>query len=1321
MLGFRFAGGSMSRLISAGAWVCALGWFTLPFSINSSLGSQTGPGDVAKLVAEAGVSGGLVVIIGCGDGQILTPFLGRTSFLVQGLDTDPARVAEVRRRVFEAGGYGAVGIAPFDGENLPYVDGLVNLLIVQDPGGLKPEEILRVLCPGGTALIRRNQRWEKLSKPWPPEIDEWTHYLHNPSNNPVANDRVVGPPRRMQWIGGPLYSRHHDRMSSMPAAVTAGGRLFYIIDEASPVSILVPPRWTLVVRDAFNGTILWKRTIEKWHMHLWPLKSGPAQLPRRLVADRDRVYVTLRLDGPVVTLDARTGETLRVYDQTRATEELLIIDGMLLALVNPNMPEPPFVDPAAIKNAYQGPFWDEKPRHVMAVDLESGQTLWSVETTVLPVTLAADRSRVVFHDGEAVVCLDRESGAVRWRSEAVSRAMEIRSFFAPTLVLHEAVILFAGGEMAGGQTGAWYSGGKDTIVALDAQDGRVLWSADHPPSGYRSPEDVIVVDGLVWFGETLSGRAAGVFTGRDPRTGEIRVSFPPDVQTYWFHHRCYRGRATVNYLLMSRTGIEFIDFREKRWLPHHWVRGACLYGFLPANGLLYAPQHPCACYLEAKLAGLCALAPGGFLPPQTAPNLPENRLVRGPAYSEIKPAAIDPEDWPTYRHDGARSGAASTQLASEMEPAWETHLGGRLSAPVAALGMVFVALVDRHTLVAIDQATGQIRWQVTVGGRIDTPPSVVQGRVIFGSADGWIYCLRAEDGELAWRFRAAPAERQLVAFEQLESVWPVPGSVLVHNGVLYAVAGRSMFLDGGLRLVRLDMATGQLLSETVLDENDAEANRTLQDYVSWLNMPPALPDVLSTDGQYLYMRSQAFDLQGKRFPLQSMPRGEDADRGAPPPVQSPQLAHLFSPTGFRDDTWWHRTYWMYGSTFVSGWCGYYLAGKAAPAGRILCFDDRTVYGYGRKPEYYRWTTPLEDQLFATDKTLPEWPNGNLLRRGPTVVRVPKSPSLNPAEKPLTVEAWVFAERPTGVIVAHGGSARGYVLYLVGGRPHWAVRTQGQLAELGGPARITGKWTHLAATLGPDGSMQLYVDGKLVAEGKSPGLLDGNPQEGLEIALDDGSKVGPYSGSYGFTGLIDELRIYHRVLEATEIAAHAAGEPPVRKDTREDSGAVLSFSFDQGQATDQSGCGNHGTVEQALVAEGKLGGALRFAASEVDFLVCYHWTKSIPIYARALLVAGNVLVAAGPPDLLDEEAAWRSIDQPATQELLAEQAAALAGNRGGKLLWIAAESGELLGERSLKSPPVFDGMAAARGQLVICTMDGKVLAFGPKKLTDFANP
>jgi hypothetical protein len=56
-------------------------------------------------------------------------------------------------------------------------------------------EVMRVLSPGGVALID----FKKTVKPWPKEIDNWTHLLHGPDNNAVALDSVVGPPRRIQW------------------------------------------------------------------------------------------------------------------------------------------------------------------------------------------------------------------------------------------------------------------------------------------------------------------------------------------------------------------------------------------------------------------------------------------------------------------------------------------------------------------------------------------------------------------------------------------------------------------------------------------------------------------------------------------------------------------------------------------------------------------------------------------------------------------------------------------------------------------------------------------------------------------------------------------------------------------------------------------------------------------------------------------------------------------------------------------------------------------------------------------------------------------
>ncbi|UCE46610.1 MAG: PQQ-like beta-propeller repeat protein, partial [Phycisphaerales bacterium] len=272
-------------------------------------------------------------------------------------------------------------------------------------------------------------------------------------------------------------------------------------------------------------------------------------------------------------------------------------------------------------------------------------------------------------------------------------------------------------------------------------------------------------------------------------------------------------------------------------------------------------------------------------------------------------------------------------------------------------GKLFVASTDAHQVHALDADTGEQLWSFTTGGRVDSPPTIWQGRVLFGSADGYVYCLSAKDGKLIWRYRAAPENQRMMVFDQVESVWPVHGSVLVQNDVLYCIAGRSMFLDGGLRFLRLDPKTGLKLSETILDDKDPDTGQNLQVHIQTLNMPVALPDILSSDGKYVYMRSLPFDLRGKRKFVAYVPvkdqQGDDL--------------HLFCPTGFLDDSLWHRTYWGYGRAWASGAGGYYQAGRVIPAGRPLVFDDDKVYGYGRLWQYYRWTTPLEFELFAAKK------------------------------------------------------------------------------------------------------------------------------------------------------------------------------------------------------------------------------------------------------------------------------------------------------------------------------------------------------------------
>ncbi len=462
-------------------------------------------------------------------------------------------------------------------------------------------------------------------------------------------------------------------------------------------------------------------------------------------------------------------------------------------------------------------------------------------------------------------------------------------------------------------------------MALSADGGAKLWETK-AGGGFHAPVDIFVIDGLVWMGDhprdSVAPPPVNDFSApRDLRTGEVRKKnqIMVDLQTAGHHHRCYREKATDRYIITGKRGLEMMDLRGDEHSRNNWVRGTCQYGMLPANGLIYAPSHSCACHIESKLNGFNALAPAAEADavPQPGHGDRAPRAEQGPAFGKVPSpdATADAGDWPTHRHDELRSGRASCVVPPKLVPAWETKVsGGRTSAPVVAGGTVFVACIDAHEVCALDVKDGRERWRFTAGGRVDSPPTYVGGAVVFGSADGWVYCVRASDGALAWRFRAAPEERRIISYGRVESAWPVHGSVLVRDGVVYAVAGRSGHLDDGMRLCRIDAATGKLLSETRVDGD-------------------ALPDVLSCDGESIFMRHLRFDLQGAR-------------------AQGP-VPHLYSPAGFLDGDWWHRTYWFVGTRMGSGWGAWPNSGKGAAAGRLLVLDGDTVHGFGRLEQYHR--------------------------------------------------------------------------------------------------------------------------------------------------------------------------------------------------------------------------------------------------------------------------------------------------------------------------------------------------------------------------------
>lgn len=917
----------------------------LVLSACSSVWAEQSAEDILKA---SGVKGGLVVQIGCADGRLTAALRASDSHVVQGLDTDPANAAKARSHIQTLNLGGKVSAAVFDGRNLPYVDELVNLVVASGEWQVPKEEVLRVLAPGGVALAldSRLSTLDSFRKPWPEEIDDWTHYLYDSEGTSVSNDRLAGHPKGMRWTGGPFWARSHEHTASMQAMVSAGGRVFYVMDEGSTESIQLPSHLVLTARDAFNGTVLWKRPLRDWFNALYPLKSGPGWMPRRLVAVDDRVYIAPGIGQDLLCLDAATGEVVCTYEETATTFELIVSDGVIFAAVDTdrelcdyNQQHPNCWkerDRASIKWQWDR---DQGTRVIKAIKAEDEKVLWQRELPVTPMTLAADSGMVCFYDGNAVMALDRRSGEELWTADVADLKQVRTGYSGPRLIVcGDQVLLSPMGH----------------IVAICAQKGEVLWSVkDKPRSGHFSLEDFYVIDDRVWV---LQRGNNGAFTTYSLKTGEKLDEYRNPIQSFYIHQRCYPGRATERFQLPPMMGVMVYDMQQDAWFNNHWVRGGCIYGVMPANGMVYATPHACACYYQSKLNGFNALAPE----PQAADAPPaEKRLVKGPAFGEPHDSSreIQEEDWPAFRNDNTRSGYALTDVAANVSQAWKRDFGAKLTQPVVAHGKLVLSAVDTHTVYALDATSGEEVWQFIAGGRVNSPPTLYRGLAIFGCADGCVYALRASDGELVWKFQAAPNDRKLMAYGQIESVWPLSGSVLIQDDKLYCVAGRSMFLDGGLRMVIIKPETGELISENVMDSRVPGTEKRLDDLLMGKHMPVALPDILSGDGQYVYMKSQTFTHDGKRVRF----------RPQRPDTQYDQELHLFSPISFLDDGWHQRTYWIYGRAAGEGWAEFQLPPKRVPCGRILCIDGKNAYGYARDPELMCNTSVSEYRLYSASK------------------------------------------------------------------------------------------------------------------------------------------------------------------------------------------------------------------------------------------------------------------------------------------------------------------------------------------------------------------
>ena len=867
---------------------------------------------------------GLCVLINVSDPELAITIAQKSKFVVHVVHQDADAVSAMRKAIDARGLYGRVSVsqASFEGGRLPYAENLVNLVVIPDPRSRIPdEEILRVLAPHGVAVAEKSGKpsgiWNQASgigkcfayrKPFPSAMDDWTHFRHDAAGTMVSQDTIVGPPRYTRWVESPVFTRHHALTPAVTVMVSSEGRLFYIMDE-SPVNFGgLPDNWHLVARDAFNGKVLWRRPIEnkQWGDKAWSWWEGghtarfnqPHHIGRRLVASKNRVFVTLGFNAPITALDSATGKTLIEYADTQYADEIVYRDGVLYVSVNDRpqkaLPGKGFNSEPTAQNTSKKMIW--------AIDAVSGEVRWKAGpytgtsyvskgagrmASMKSVLLAVSEMGVFLVDKDHLIRLNLKDGKEQYQ-HSIADAKISRG----PLVYHKGIVLILGGK---------------SFHAFDAETGTQKWDVGWSLFANYGGQGFYVNDDWVWLViNTKEMKAFNILTGKEEKT----ISIEPITGKAEHHHRCYPNKSTVNYFISGRRAAEFTNYKTGEVTLHHWARGMCRYGVMPANGLLYKLPDACRCYGDIKLLGFYAMSSADSAQAFFENQKPGHLLIKGEAFAKNL-TTQQPDNlttassWPTFRHDSQRSSSVKTDVPNDVKKLWDVEIatlrqGGsgqaKITPPVIAGGRVYVSAVDEHKVYALDEKTGKQLWTYIAGGRLDSPPTIYDGRVLFGSADGWVTCLRASDGELAWRFRAAPYERSVMAYGQIESAWPVHGSVLVLGDVVYCTAGRSSFLDKGIYAYALDIDTGKILDRRKIQEDLGE-DIGRKEIAASDNM--ARSDILVSDGKDVYLG----DLK-----LSFAHKGSAGSGDYVIPAKEP----LNVGSIFLEDVWYHKVSWKYG-------------------------------------------------------------------------------------------------------------------------------------------------------------------------------------------------------------------------------------------------------------------------------------------------------------------------------------------------------------------------------------------------------------------------
>jgi len=705
---------------------------------------------------------------------------------------DEADVQAACRRADAAGLYGRrIFIAGGPYTRIQLADNLADVIIA-DNVDVPKAELLRVLRPGGTAILGESE----MTKPAPTGVDDWSHHYHGPDNNPQSNDQRARAPYLTQFIATPRYA------PAPQMAVASAGRVFAAFGHVAWHEREEPWLNTLIAFNGYNGSVLWRR----------PITEGIMVDRSTMIATPEVLY--LADDTSCKMLDPATGdvvdEIIPPTDLTGGTfwKWMALTDGVLYGLVGEAEDLEGLV---RWRRRSHGWWWGQistdydKPEHswglggtLVAIDPKTKQVLWHYKSDE-PIDsrglCTADGRVFLCTFGRTLTCLDAADGKPLWQKtpqtdpdlfaaigeyrpgQSYQRGWKSQAYLKCTAD----AVYFIGPQL-------------ERIAAVAATTGELMWTHEA-----LDAQMVINDDGLYVIGRPVKPIRSWRL---DPLTGAILAEYKTR------RRGCTRVTGGADGVFFRAWGgSERFDRAAEESTRITPMRPSCHVGVLIANGHLYWLPWACDCNLQ--MYGFIACGPAGdFQFNREAGEI--ERLQRADGEWTPKKRFIPKvRDWATYRANARRTAYAAGWVTTKPKLLWETDLGMTVAptAPVTVGGSVFLSGAD-GIVRALDAATGKPRWKAYTGGPVLFPPTIAKGLALVGSGDGWAYALDAATGKRRWRFRAAPIERRIPIYDTLQSTWPVASGVLVHKDTAYFAAGINNY--DGTHVYAVDVTSGAI-------------------------------------------------------------------------------------------------------------------------------------------------------------------------------------------------------------------------------------------------------------------------------------------------------------------------------------------------------------------------------------------------------------------------------------------------------------------------------------------------------------------------------